>query len=248
MGQFFVIANLTKKMGFSPTSTGNNEKLGEFGRDGFGAMGALSLLLHGTWGGERIAVVGDYSQAVDLSVDARSELGDDADYVYDRIVDSKGTSWRNVGWLARKVLKTSNVAVVEKSHDEYVYTPLPTQDREPANLAFINLDKGQFITATGFGDTPTLHGVAARGGRGGTLSALAFLLATDGGGHPTLGSWAGDRIDLTLDPFAGSGLDNLDARCRHLLATRRWCHYASFAGQVCRDEDEEKLHRQQLPV
>ena len=76
MGQYHVIANLDKRLGYSPRSTGDFLKLTEFGHAG-GAMCALVALLDGDWHGERVAIVGDYAETGDLPADARLRAGID---------------------------------------------------------------------------------------------------------------------------------------------------------------------------
>src|SRR5262245_16704085 len=74
----------------------------------------------------------------------------------------------------------------------------------------VNLDKKQFLDSHNCGDGLKLLEFACSAG--GTLAALAVLLA-DGndrggdfrGGHPVVGSWAGDRIVVAGD-YADEGL------------------------------------------
>ena len=77
MGQYYVIANISKRQYLFPHRFGDGLKLLEFGASGSGTMCALSLLLSngngrgcgdlhandeiiGSWAGDRIVVAGDY--------------------------------------------------------------------------------------------------------------------------------------------------------------------------------------------
>lgn len=82
MGQYYVVANLTKKEYLDPHAFGNGVKLMEFGMDGRSVMTGLAVLLAssngagggdlhlpdksafadipGRWAGDRIVVAGDY--------------------------------------------------------------------------------------------------------------------------------------------------------------------------------------------
>lgn len=75
MGQYFVVANLDKKEFLEPHDFGQGAKLMEFALSPGGITAGLSVLLStggggcrasrtsitGRWAGDRIAVVGDYS-------------------------------------------------------------------------------------------------------------------------------------------------------------------------------------------
>lgn len=83
MGQYYVIANLDKQQFIHPHKFGDGLKLVEFAGSGAGVMSALAMLLAtsngrgggdvqsknpvvGSWRGNRIAVVGDYTKDADL--------------------------------------------------------------------------------------------------------------------------------------------------------------------------------------
>jgi hypothetical protein len=77
MGQYYLIANTTKKQFIKPNRFGDGLKLREFGTSGFGTMYALAALLAsgnnrgggdipsdnpviGSWAGDSIVIAGDY--------------------------------------------------------------------------------------------------------------------------------------------------------------------------------------------
>ena len=82
MGQYYKIVNLDKQQFIDPHKFGDGLKLGEFAGSQAGVMSALAMLLAtsngrgggdvenkpivGSWRGNRIAVVGDYTEDADL--------------------------------------------------------------------------------------------------------------------------------------------------------------------------------------
>lgn len=81
MGQYYYIINLDKKQYLDPSKFGDGLKLLEFGCSEFGTLTGLTILLAkgngegagdlhsknhiiGTWAGDRIAIIGDYSSEI----------------------------------------------------------------------------------------------------------------------------------------------------------------------------------------
>lgn len=81
MGQYHIIANLDKQEFLHPHDYGDGLKQREFGESRNGTLTALTILLatsnnrgggdfpvyecNGRWGGDRIVIVGDYSEDID---------------------------------------------------------------------------------------------------------------------------------------------------------------------------------------
>lgn len=246
MGQYHAIANLDKRLGYSPRSTGSFVKLAEFGHGG-GAMCALIALLDGAWHGERIAIVGDYAESGDLPAEAKLRAGIDPAHLYAAINDRAWlrakhgitSDWRNAGWLARKIVTDSGLGRFDRhewtvcdssghvstSHDyRCSLTPVP-DDRQ---RVVVNLDRGEKIDPAAFGDSRSPGVFAVADEAGGTLAAVAVLLAVSstGGGRgggdfrgssPLVGSWGGQRIGL-LDPAETAGYVDISVRMRDALA------------------------------
>ena len=84
MGQYHKVVNLDKKQYLHPHQLGDGLKLMEFGESSGGVMTALAILLAlsngrgggdfngaesplvGSWGGDRIVIIGDYGEDTDL--------------------------------------------------------------------------------------------------------------------------------------------------------------------------------------
>jgi hypothetical protein len=83
MGQYHLVVNGTKRQFLHPHRLGDGLKLMEFGNSAGGVMTGLAILLAvsngrgggdlhseneliGSWGGDRIAIVGDYAEDTDL--------------------------------------------------------------------------------------------------------------------------------------------------------------------------------------
>lgn len=263
MGQYHVIANLEKRLGYSPRSTGDFIKLTEFGHGG-GAMCGLVTLLDGAWHGERIAIVGDYAETDDLPADARLLAGIDPAHLYaaitrkDRLRSEHGidTDWRNSGWLARKVVEDSNLGRFDR--DEWRvrhrdgtestsrrYRCSLTARPDDRQRVVVNLDRREKIDPAAFGDDRSPGSFAIPDEVGGTLAALAVLLAVSstGGGRgggdfrgksPLVGSWGGQRIGL-LDPADTAGYVDISEAVRGALAA---------AGEgIYRDGPDGKIQR-----
>lgn len=253
MGQYHVIANIDKRMGYSPRSTGSFVKLMEFGHT-TGPLTALLLLLNDPkgWQGERIAVIGDYAEQADLTPEATEVAGISAEHIYQAVTDAKTlpedvdpAGWRNVGWLARKVLTSAGLMTFTKkpyevimrdqdgsetrikSHSyEFEVTQSEATEENPQRVV-VNLDKGQVLSPALLGDRPGLLDFAVEGYCGGTLTALAVLLGVSsteggrGGGDfraldPLVGSWGGDRLAV-VDPAEAEGLTDITVDMRDLL-------------------------------
>lgn len=106
MGQYHVCVNLDKREFIHPYRLGDGLKLMEFGNSAGGLMTGLAILLAvsngrgggdldfdesdeevasvvGRWGGDRIAIVGDYAEDTDLPASF------DAGTIYERCVESQ---------------------------------------------------------------------------------------------------------------------------------------------------------------
>ena len=263
MGQYHVIANLDKRLGYSPRSAGDFLKLTEFGHGG-GAMCALVTLLDGAWHGERVAIVGDYAETGDLPSKARLRAGLDPAHLYAAINhpewlrDTHGISsdWRNVGWLARKVVTAAGLGSFEREgwtvqdRDGTVragYRHLCELARHPDSRqrVVVNFDRGEKIDPAAFGEDRSPGAFAVAGEVGGPLVALAVLLAVSstnggrGGGDfrgssPLVGTWGGQRIGL-LDPADAAGYVDISVRMRDALAA---------AGEgIYRETRDDKIQR-----
>lgn len=92
MGQYHEIFNKDKKMRYSASSLGNGVKLLEQGNS-LASTTALALLLSDGWNGERVFLLGDYAEAGDIN-------GVEDDFTFFKDV----YDFRNVGWMARKIV------------------------------------------------------------------------------------------------------------------------------------------------
>jgi len=136
MGQYHVVVNLDKHEYLFPHRLGDGLKLMEFGNSAGGVMTALAILLAvsngrgggdldaespliGSWGGDRIAIVGDYAEATDLAPEHEAETifarcGEDDPYegTHPRFIDISGAmrsliesdglyTFSGTGWLKR---------------------------------------------------------------------------------------------------------------------------------------------------
>ena len=263
MGQYHSVINLDKRAGYSPRSIGSFIKAAEQGQS-FTPGAALLLLLSDPtgWGGERIAIVGDYAEDADLdnSPFPASEL-------WGRINDSRGV--KNVGWLARKVIEDAGVATFEQKkskvhqgygvyteHTRYEYTIHDFASHALArSITVYNHDKRERITPPHFGDPDALLDVIREGWNGGTATALTILLAASckggrrGGGdydgeHPLVGSWAGDHISVTPEVEGPEGYTDISATLRdEVMEHQVWgVHYeADEKGRITRSDEFSAL-------
>jgi hypothetical protein len=108
MGQYHKVVNLDKKQFLHPHRLGDGLKLGEFGCSSHGTMTALAYLLGvstgrgggdfdrgslaGTWGGDRIAIIGDYAEAKDLAPEH------DAANLYEKLSE-EADGWKDISGL-----------------------------------------------------------------------------------------------------------------------------------------------------
>lgn len=119
MGQYHRIVNLDKREFLHPHKFGDGLKLMEFGHSSSGTLLGLTVLLAaackgggrgggdihadsplvGSWAGDRIAIVGDYSEATDLPHEY------DAEYLYGRLSDE--VDYRDISEEVIAVLKES---------------------------------------------------------------------------------------------------------------------------------------------
>lgn len=140
MGQYHQVVNMDKGFFYSPQSLGNGNKLLEQGMS-FNSTAALALLLAEGWNGERVFLVGDYVEKDDIKgVDNAVEF-------YQEDMDS----YKNVGWLARKVLKdNTGMELVKDSFkiqgmDGNITTLHNYHSESVAGLEFVEDDHGDFI-------------------------------------------------------------------------------------------------------
>ena len=247
MGQYHSVINLDKRAGYSPRSVGSSIKAADQG-ESLTPGAALLLLLSDPngWGGERIAIVGDYAEDSDLT-----DSPFPASELWGRLAESNGL--KNVGWLARKVIEEARIATFTKDrHYGYAYT-LHDFASDPLDLAMTvyNHDKRERITPTLLGDPTALFDIIREGWNGGTATALTILLAASckggarGGGdydgeHPLVGSWAGDHISVTAEEEGPEGYTDITATLRDEVMERQvWgVHYeADEKGRITRADD-----------
>lgn len=260
MGQYHSVVNLDKKVGYSPRSIASFVKASEQGESLIPCAALLLLLADPNgWGGERVALVGDYAEDSDLSNSPfpASEL-------YHRISESKGI--KNVGWLARKVLEEAGIVTFSKEELRFrradgTVEPLthytaalcddaPEQPLDPAMTVY-NHDKRERLTPTLLGDPTTLRGMIDKGWYGGTGTALTVLLAASckggrrGGGDyhgdsPLVGAWAGDRVAVLPDADGPEGYRDITAEIRDdVLAVQVYGvnYEKDEKGRITRSED-----------
>lgn len=242
MGQYHSVINLDKRAGYSPRSLGSFIKLMEQCHTPT-ATSALLLLLSDPlgWGGERIAVVGDYAEDRDLPTTDPHPASE----LWERVAESRGM--KNVGWLARKVVEDAGIATFKREtwklrdgsngtitdirHYESVLLG-PTDSASAPRVVVVNHDRAQTITPTLLGDPGTLLETAFGGVAGGTGTALYVLLAASnkdgarGGGDihsdsPLVGSWAGDRISVLPESEVPIVTRDITPAVREVLADAR---------------------------
>lgn len=90
MGQYHTVVNADKKFFYSPSSLGGGLKLLEQSKSLNTVASLMSLLANG-WNGQRVFLLGDYAEKGDIN-------GVDTD----AIVRDIDTSYKNMGWMARK--------------------------------------------------------------------------------------------------------------------------------------------------
>lgn len=259
MGQYHSVINLDKRAGYSPDSVGSFAKVSEQG-ESLTPGAALLLLLSDPngWGGERVAIVGDYAEDSDLenSPFPASEL-------WGRLRESDGL--KNVGWLARKVIEEAGIATFTKhtrrlsyldgGHTDHRYYDYEVHDfaSGPLDLAMTvyNHDKHERITPTLLGDPTALFDIIRVGWNGGTATALTVLLAASckggerGGGdydgkHPLVGSWAGDHISVAAESEGPEGCTDITVTLRDDVLEHQvyGVHYESDEkGRITRTEE-----------
>lgn len=117
MGQYHIAANLDKKEFIHPHRLGDGLKLLEW--DIEGTLSALQMLLAvssgrgggdfqvrdseviGRWGGDRVAIIGDYAEKGDIA--SRPSL--DAGKIYEQAQDEKG-GWKDISAMVAEALET----------------------------------------------------------------------------------------------------------------------------------------------
>lgn len=212
MGQYHKVINMDKKFIYSPTSLANGLKLLEQG-ESLTSTSALALLLSGGWNGERVFLLGDYVEEEDVSgVDNAVELYEEAT-----------NNYKNVGWLARKVVTDKISITFEKEYYEIDYkknhrynTNLPDNMDIPnwgiaqgeafdgidntEKVAFVNYDKNEKY----IGEGRTMREVVSYFAED-FMTDVFILLAgsirggSRGGGDTDSqygGAWAGDRVGI----------------------------------------------------
>ena len=243
MGQYYVIANLDRRTGYTPRALGDGVKLHEFGYGG-ATMESLVHLLAGPWSSDRIALIGDYTEPGELPDAATNAAGMDSHLIYPCITGEAAT-WVDAspearehlaGLLTHSEYKRVDLDGTETTvqYSEYL-PPVTVPEHGPAQV-IVNLDKNEQITPAGFGDPAHREGFAVHGGGGGILTALTVLLATGvGKGNAMLGSWTGDRIAVVdADSSAAVGSQAINRDVRELLADDEWATYTVNGGAVTR--------------
>lgn len=125
---------------YSPKSLSNGNKLLEQAMS-FNSTAALALLLADGWNGDRVFLIGYYVQKNDI------KGVEDAEYFYNETMET----YKNVGWLARKVLKdNTGVELVKdsfkiKGMDGTTTTLHNYHDKVVSDLKFVEDDHGDFI-------------------------------------------------------------------------------------------------------
>lgn len=270
MGQYYVIANLDKRAGFSPSSVGSGWKLMELAHS-TGPISALLLLLGDKrgWRGNRIALVGDYAESDDISVEATQAAGIPCEHIYAAVsdpgwllqqhgIDAKAFGWKNVGWLARKVLVSAGLvtfgegAYVTHHQDgsmttskRHIISDVVTRS-DSDELVVVNLDKQEKLTPALMGDDPHIGNFAVNGWGGGTLTAMGVLLgvSSTGGGrgggdffldHELVGSWGGDHLAV-VSPAEAEGFKEIGADIREVMRKGKAGRYRVMkkSGKVVR--------------
>lgn len=259
MGQYHSVINLDKRAGYSPRSLGSFVKAAEQG-ESLTPGAALLLLLSDPngWGGERIAIVGDYAEDDDIT-----DSPFPASELWERIETSNGI--KNVGWLARKAVEDAGIATFTKKESRmrhmdgtvsvshhYDYS-IKDFGSEPLDLAMTvyNHDKRERVTPTLLGDSDALLDIIREGWLGGTATALTILLVASckggarGGGdydgeHPLVGSWAGDHVSVSAEVEGPQGYTDITAILRDEVMEHQvfGVHYeADEKGRITRAED-----------
>lgn len=259
MGQYYVIANLDKRVGYSPRSVGGFVKLMEVGHSH--SLAPLFALLGDTWAGDRIALVGDYSEDGDLSPEATEAAGLRPENIYQAVAHNKefrdagndAAGWKPVGWLARKVFEAHGHGAfeekywtirhrdsVEKVKDYRVAEAVPNPDTPERVL--VNLDKGETLDPALLGDDPRVGVWSVEGYGGGMVTAAAILfgISSVGGGRgggdfyghsERVGSWGGDRIAL-MSPDEAEGFSDITDEMRALMEEHSEGSYVEVNGSV----------------
>ncbi len=202
MGQYYAAVNLDKKQFISPHEMNDLAKAKEFGSNPCGMMtGIVALIGSGDWGGDTLAILGDYTDAEAKApggmtwrekFSVAEDLGGQPD-LYRAV--TKSPSWVNVSKRARHLsYKTGNVEsgfasvntkkLGERSVNHVIFNQTNGDLLDPKNL-------GDFLSWEDFAVSPT----------GGILSALAGLLVitdqyggSDYNQHALIGAWACNKI------------------------------------------------------
>lgn len=152
MGQYHLVVNLDKREYLHPHQLGDGLKLMEQAMSGPGGTGSALLLLlavsndetgrgggdfHvagfsdviGRWGGDRIALVGDYAEPQDLAE------GDDAELIYNLCHDEEGVKsaidwWRNSSFTDDPKTKAEYAAKADRLEAAAPYTNITPRVRE----------------------------------------------------------------------------------------------------------------------
>ena len=132
MGQYHLVVNADKRQFIHPNRLGDGLKLMEFGNSAGGTMTALAILLAvsngrgggdlhfeseviGSWGGDRIAIVGDYAEDTDLP----TSFDPQPSTIYDRClgpgesadksIDSSLPTYRDISADVRKCIEADGL-------------------------------------------------------------------------------------------------------------------------------------------
>lgn len=211
MAQYHIVANLDKRVGYSPESVGSYAKLSELSHT-VSPMGSLILLLMQDWYGDRVCLVGNMAKADDLSDEAIEAAGLSPEHIRKAVIDPQALKdyfdidAEELGWDdgsedARGVLEDEGLVTFTAEERRLINRPEAkpntltryefalneSSDFEEDNpeVVLFNMDRQQVLIPESLGDGPTLHEIITRGYMGGTLTALSLLLAASckGGGR-----------------------------------------------------------------
>lgn len=229
MSQYHAIANLTRRQGYSPSGVGTHLQLiGIMGSET--ALAPTLIALAGDWKGDRIAIVGDYAEDGDLPDEAMTGIAT-PHAVWPEIVGGSST-WINIEAAARAMLVDSGRATFKRTPTGWYHVAEVHPRADLGEYVIVNLDARQKLTPTLLGDHPDLGVFALTGYYGGTITAMAVLLAVSNGrgggdfrhGHPLVGSWGGHRL-AALPAAEAEDYEDITATMRDVLTAG---HEAKF--------------------
>lgn len=216
IGQYHLPVNLDKREFIHPHQMGDGLKLLEWGASGYGTAAALGFLLgpEGRWAGDRIAVIGDYSEPGDLPEGIEKEVAA-ADAIYNGCMaaeygredgDVDSPEMTDLSEQAGRLLVGMKVWTGMPEGDGWSSRQANVDGYAPngPECLLVNLDKAEAVDPAQLGDSRCIGSWAVDHALG-TMTALVALTACangrGGGDFPTsaegdrlIGSWAGDHI------------------------------------------------------